>query len=52
MFPYIDNKSGLKSVADAIFDKNLSLDSTQCIVDALEICFPCNNTTFRHHNLF
>ena len=44
MFPNIDNKSSLKSVKDALFDNNFNLDSTQCIVDALEICLTRNNS--------
>ena len=38
MFPNNDNKSGLKSVNDDLLDNNFDLDSTQCIVDALELC--------------
>ena len=48
MFPNIDNKSGLKSVQDALLDNNFDLDSTQCIADALEIWLTSNNTKFNH----
>ena len=50
MFPNIDNKSGLKSVKDVLLDNNFDLDSTQYIVDALEICLTCNNSKFNHQN--
>ena len=50
MFPNIDNKSGLKNVKDVLLDNNFDLDSTQCIVDALEICLTCNNSKFNHQN--
>lgn len=46
MFSNIDSKSGLKSVQDALLDNNFDLDSTQCIVDNLEICLTCNNSKF------
>ena len=48
MFTDIDNKSGLKSLQDVLLDSNFDLDSTQCIVDALEICLTCNNSMYRH----
>ena len=44
MFQNIDNKSDLKSIKDALLD----LDSTQSIVDALEICLTCNNSKCNH----
>ena len=34
MLPNVENKSGLKSVKDALCDSNFYLDSVQCIVDA------------------
>ena len=48
MFPNIDNKSGLLSVKEALTDSNFDVDSTQCIVDALEICLTCHNSNFKH----
>ena len=52
-FPNIDNKSGLPSVnfsvKEALANSNFDVDSTQCIVDALEICLTCNNSKFNHH---
>ena len=50
MFPNIDNKSGLPSVKEALTNSNFDVDSTQCIVDALEICLTCNNSKFNHQH--
>ena len=50
MFPNMDNKSGLLSVKEALTDSNFDVDSTQCIVDALEICLTCNNSRFNHQH--
>ena len=46
MFPNIDNKSGLLSVKEALTNSSFDADSTQSIVDALEICLTCNNSKF------
>ena len=46
MFQNIDNKSGLKSVQDPLFDNSFDLHSIQCIVDALEICLTCSKSKF------
>ena len=53
IFPNIDNKSILvlkmtKSIKDVLLDNNFDLDSTQCVVNALEICLTCNNSKFNH----
>ena len=50
MFPNIDHKSGLLSVKEALTGSNFDVDSAQCIVDALEICLTCNNSTFNHQH--
>ena len=50
MFPNIDNKSGLLSVKEALTNSNFDVDSRQCIVDTLEICLTCNNSTFNHQH--
>ena len=50
MFPNIDNKSGLLSVKEELTDSNFDVDSTQCFVDALEICLACNNSKFYHQH--
>ena len=52
MFLNIDNKSGLLSVKEALTDSNFDVDSTQCIVDALEICLTCNKSKFNHQHYF
>ena len=39
----IDNKSGLLSVKEALTDSNFDIDSTQCMVDDLELCLTFNN---------
>ena len=44
IFPNIDNKSSLLSVKEALTDSNFDVDSTQCVVDALEICVTFNNS--------
>ena len=33
-----------------MLNNNYDLDSTLCIVDALEICLACNNSKFSHQN--
>ena len=48
MCPNIDNKSGLLGVKEALTNSNFDVDSTQCIVDALEICLTCNNSKLNH----
>ena len=50
MFPNMDNKSGLLNVKEELTDSNFDVDSTQCIVDALEICLACNNSKFHHQH--
>ena len=50
MFPNIDNKSGLLGVKEALTNSNFDVDSTQCIVDALEICLTCNKSKFTHQH--
>ena len=50
MLPNVENKSGLKSVKDALCDSNFYLDSVQYIVDALEICLTCKNSKFNHQH--
>ena len=47
MFPH---KSDLLSVKEALTDSNFDGDTTQCIVDALEICLTCNNSMFNHQH--
>ena len=46
MFPSIDNRSGLESVKNIFIANEFDMDSTQCIVEALEICLTCSNSKF------
>ena len=50
MFPNIDNRSALESVKNILIGNNFVMDSTQCIVEALEICLTCNNSEFNDQN--
>ena len=50
MFPSIDNRSGLESVKNILIANEFDMDSTQCIVEALEICLTCNNSKFNDQN--
>ena len=50
MFPNIDNRSGLESVKNILIANEFDMDSTQCIVEALEICLTCNNSKFNDQN--
>ena len=43
-FPNIDNSSGLESVKNILIANEFDMDSTQCIVEALEICLACRNS--------
>ena len=44
MFPSIDNRPGLESVKNILIANEFDMDSTQCIVEALEICLACRNS--------
>ena len=50
MFPNIHNRSGLESVKNILITNEFDMDSTQSIVEALEICLICNNSTFDGQN--
>ena len=50
MFPSIDNRSGLESVKNILIANEFDMDSTQCIVETLEICLTCNNSKFNDQN--
>ena len=50
MFPSIYNKSGLKSVYDILELRDSKFPSTSCIIEALELCLSCNNSTFNNTN--
>ena len=44
MFPSIDNRSSLESVKNILIVNEFDMDSTQCTLEALEICLACNNS--------
>ena len=44
MFPSIDNRSGHESVKNILITNEFDMNSTQCIVETLEICLTCNNS--------
>ena len=46
MFPNTDNRSGLESAKNILIVNEFDIDSTQCIVEALEVYLTCNNTKF------
>ena len=50
MFPNIDNRSGIESVKNIVIANEFDMDSTQCIVQTLEICLPCSNSKFNDQN--
>ena len=52
MFPSIDNKSGLKSIHDISQLRDSKFPRTSCVIEALELCLSCNNSTFNHTNYF
>ena len=50
MFPSTDSRSGLESVKNILIANEFDMNSTQCIVEALEICLTCNNSKFNDQN--
>ena len=50
MFSSIDNRCGLEGVKNILIANKFDMDSTQCIVEALEICLTCNNFKFNDQN--
>ena len=50
MFPSIGNRSGLEKVKNILIANEFDMYSTQCIVEALEICLTCNNSKFNDQN--
>ena len=47
MFPNIDNKLGLGAVERALETRDQLLPSTNCILEAVEICLKCNHSIFK-----
>ena len=50
MFPNIDNKLGISAVRKALDSRSIKFPSTECIVDAIEICLQTNNCQFSGKN--
>ena len=48
--PSTDNKSGLKSVHDILELRDSKFAPTSCVIEALELCLSCNNSTFNNTN--
>ena len=46
MFPNIDNELGLGAVSRALDTREQLLPSTDCILEAVEICLKCNHSVF------
>ena len=46
MFPNIDNNLGISAVSRALDSRSVKFPSTECIVEAIEICLQTNNCQF------
>ena len=46
MFPYIDNDIGISAVRRALNSRSVNIPSTDCLVEAVEICLRVNNCQF------
>ena len=51
MFPSIDNVSGVNAVRRALETRDLKHPSTECLIEALDICLHHNNSTFAGQHL-
>ena len=51
MFRSIDNNTGVVAVKSALDSRTNLSPSTECIIEALEICLTNNNSTFACQNL-
>jgi len=50
MFPNIDNDLGLRAVREALETRSNEVPSTDCIVEAVEICLISNNSQFNNNH--
>ena len=50
MFPNIDNTLGLSAVRDALESRSSKSPSTECILEAVEICLKSNNCQFNNQD--
>ena len=46
MFPNIDNDIGISAVRRALNSRSVNIPSTDCLVEAVEICLRVNNCQF------
>ena len=46
MFPNIDNDIGISAVRRALNSRSVNIPSTDCLVEAVEICLRVNNWQF------
>ena len=51
MYPSIDNDRGIAAVRDASETSAYKSPSTDCIIEALDICLKCNNSRSGSQNL-
>lgn len=51
MFPSIDNRNGLDSVRKIMDKRIFKKPSTECIMDALDLCLYNNNSVFANEHL-
>ena len=51
MFRSIDNNRGVAAVKSALYSRTNLSSSTECIIEALEICLTNNNSTVAGQNL-
>ena len=50
MFPNIDNNLGISAVKEALETRAKKVPSTECILEAVEICLKSNNCQFNGSN--
>ena len=50
MFPNIDNNLGISAVRGALNSRSVNIPSTDCLVEAVEICLRVNNCQFSGQN--
>ena len=51
MFPNIDNNLGISAVKEAPESRAKKVPSTECILEAVEICLKSNNCQFNGSNV-
>ena len=50
MFPNIDNELGVTAVKNALDARSVKIPSTECVLEAVEICLKSNNCQFDNNN--